>query len=78
MDQPMIYRPGFLSTLVEKEFVVDRSFEDFEWLHECMTATNDFPGLIFPPLPKKPNVDNLVTESERRIRRGSSLTRVMG
>ena len=62
----------------DQEFVVDRCFEDFEWLHECMTTTNDFPGLIFPPLPKKPNAEALIQESERRSRRASSVGRVRG
>lgn len=37
-----------------KQFKVDRLYEDFEWLHHCLTTDNDIGGIVTPPLPIKP------------------------
>ncbi|XP_048872780.1 uncharacterized protein si:dkey-28n18.9 isoform X2 [Brienomyrus brachyistius] len=42
-----------------KQHCVDRKFEDFEWLQQCLLMPDGPPGLqgiIFPPLPAKPCV----------------------
>ncbi|PIK49899.1 hypothetical protein BSL78_13221 [Apostichopus japonicus] len=37
-----------------KHFKVERIYEDFEWLHHCLTTENNIGGLVIPPLPLKP------------------------
>ncbi|KAM6980769.1 sorting nexin-6 [Aplochiton taeniatus] len=42
------------------EYHVDRTYEDFEWLHQHLLAQEEVPGLqgvIFPPLPVRPQVN---------------------
>ncbi|XP_028262188.1 sorting nexin-6 isoform X2 [Parambassis ranga] len=42
------------------EYHVDRTYDDFEWLQQHLFAQEDVPGIqgvIFPPLPAKPQVN---------------------
>ncbi|XP_021110761.1 sorting nexin-5 isoform X2 [Heterocephalus glaber] len=39
------------------EFSVTRQHEDFVWLHDTLTETTDYAGLIIPPAPTKPDFD---------------------
>uniref|UniRef100_A0A8C7WTB3 Si:dkey-28n18.9 n=1 Tax=Oryzias sinensis TaxID=183150 RepID=A0A8C7WTB3_9TELE len=42
------------------EFHVDRTYEDFEWLQQHLYSMEDVPGIqgvIFPPLPARPQVN---------------------
>lgn len=42
------------------EYHVDRTYEDFEWLQQSLFCPEDVPGIqgvIFPPLPSKPQVN---------------------
>ncbi|XP_030585948.1 sorting nexin-6 [Archocentrus centrarchus] len=42
------------------EYHVDRTYEDFEWLQQHLFSQEDVPGIpgvIFPPLPAKPQVN---------------------
>lgn len=39
------------------EFSVTRQHEDFEWLHDTLTETEEYAGLIIPPAPAKPDFD---------------------
>ncbi|XP_072854428.1 sorting nexin-5 [Pogona vitticeps] len=45
--------PAFQSS----EFSVTRQHEDFEWLHDTFTETEEYSGLIIPPAPAKPDFD---------------------
>ncbi|XP_077165849.1 sorting nexin-5 isoform X2 [Paroedura picta] len=45
--------PGFQGT----EFSVTRLHEDFEWLHDILSETEEYAGLIIPPAPAKPDFD---------------------
>uniref|UniRef100_A0A2K6DN87 PX domain-containing protein n=1 Tax=Macaca nemestrina TaxID=9545 RepID=A0A2K6DN87_MACNE len=44
-----------LPTFQSPEFYVTRQHEDFVWLHDTLTETTDYAGLIIPPAPMKPN-----------------------
>ena len=46
-----------LSTFQSPEFSVTRQHEDFVWLHDTLTETTDYAGLIIPPAPTKPDFD---------------------
>ncbi|XP_066034136.1 sorting nexin-5 isoform X2 [Chamaea fasciata] len=39
------------------EFSVTRQHEDFVWLHDTLTETEEYAGLIIPPAPSKPDFD---------------------
>ncbi|XP_033916864.1 sorting nexin-5 [Melopsittacus undulatus] len=39
------------------EFSVTRQHEDFVWLHDTLTETAEYAGLIIPPAPSKPDFD---------------------
>ncbi|KAM7118216.1 sorting nexin-5 isoform X1 [Mycteria americana] len=39
------------------EFSVTRQHEDFVWLHDTLTETEEYAGLIVPPAPLKPDFD---------------------
>ncbi|XP_016001588.1 sorting nexin-5 isoform X1 [Rousettus aegyptiacus] len=46
-----------LPTFQSPEFSVTRQHEDFVWLHDTLTETADYAGLIIPPAPTKPDFD---------------------
>lgn len=46
-----------LPTFQSPEFSVTRQHEDFVWLHDTLTETTDYAGLIIPPAPTKPDFD---------------------
>ncbi|POI34439.1 hypothetical protein CIB84_001807, partial [Bambusicola thoracicus] len=39
------------------EFSVTRQHEDFVWLHDTLSETEEYAGLIIPPAPSKPDFD---------------------
>ncbi|XP_019371692.1 PREDICTED: sorting nexin-5 [Gavialis gangeticus] len=46
-----------LPTFQSPEFSVTRQHEDFVWLHDTLSETEDYAGLIIPPAPSKPDFD---------------------
>ncbi|XP_070275972.1 sorting nexin-5 isoform X2 [Myotis yumanensis] len=46
-----------LPTFQSPEFSVIRQHEDFVWLHDTLSETADYAGLIIPPAPTKPDFD---------------------
>uniref|UniRef100_A0A5F9DTN2 PX domain-containing protein n=1 Tax=Oryctolagus cuniculus TaxID=9986 RepID=A0A5F9DTN2_RABIT len=46
-----------LPTFQSPEFSVTRQHEDFVWLHDTLTETTEYAGLIIPPAPTKPDFD---------------------
>ncbi|KAM5163801.1 sorting nexin-5 [Mantella aurantiaca] len=46
-----------LNTFQNPEFSVTRQHDDFLWLHEALTETEDYAGIIIPPAPAKPDFD---------------------
>ncbi|GAB1604621.1 sorting nexin-5-like, partial [Argonauta hians] len=58
--------------------LLQRIYEDFEWLHHCLTTHNDISGLIVPPLPLKPEVDAKSAETKSKRQLGSESNLVIG
>ncbi|KAM7308358.1 sorting nexin-32 [Ixodes scapularis] len=50
-------------------YMVQRRYEDFEYLEHCLTTSNREPGLIVPPLPEQPatTVEMVQTLSRRQL-----------
>ncbi|XP_040285598.1 sorting nexin-5 [Bufo bufo] len=46
-----------LSTFQNPEFSVTRQHDDFIWLHDSLTETEEYAGIIIPPSPAKPDFD---------------------
>uniref|UniRef100_A0A674JFL0 Sorting nexin 5 n=1 Tax=Terrapene triunguis TaxID=2587831 RepID=A0A674JFL0_9SAUR len=46
-----------LPTFQSPEFSVTRQHEDFVWLHDTLTETEEYAGFIIPPAPSKPDFD---------------------
>ncbi|XP_039509153.1 sorting nexin-5 [Pimephales promelas] len=46
-----------LSSFQKPEFSVPRQHEDFIWLHDTIVETEDYAGLIIPPVPPKPDFE---------------------
>ncbi|XP_018432137.1 PREDICTED: sorting nexin-5 [Nanorana parkeri] len=46
-----------LNTFQNPEFSVTRQHDDFIWLHESLTETEEYAGIIIPPAPAKPDFD---------------------
>lgn len=46
-----------LNTFQSPEFSVTRQHEDFIWLHDVLTETEEYAGIIIPPTPAKPDFD---------------------
>ena len=51
---------------------VTRIYDDFEWLHHCLTTQNNISGIIVPPLPNRPETDAKAAESKSKKQLGSS------
>lgn len=51
--------------------VLERIFEDFEWLHHCLITQNNVNGLIIPPLPLKAEIDPKSAENKSRRQLGN-------
>lgn len=61
-----------------KVYAVKRQYEDFEYLHHCLTTTNPTPGLITPPLPPKPGITSEMAEAKSRRQLGSDSKTMIG
>ncbi|XP_072265589.1 sorting nexin-5 isoform X2 [Pyxicephalus adspersus] len=46
-----------LNVFQNPEFSVTRHHDDFVWLHDALTETEDYAGIIIPPAPAKPDFD---------------------
>nr|XP_023661237.1 uncharacterized protein LOC111840534 [Paramormyrops kingsleyae] len=56
-ENSLVFVVGAQEFPSKKQHFVDRKFEDFEWLQQCLLMPDGIPGLqgiIFPPLPAKP------------------------
>ncbi|XP_036367506.1 sorting nexin-5 [Octopus sinensis] len=62
----------------EEALSLQRFYEDFEWLHHCLTTQNDTSGLIVPPLPVKPEIDAKSAENKSRRQLGSDTNILIG
>uniref|UniRef100_A0A8C3AF79 Sorting nexin n=1 Tax=Cyclopterus lumpus TaxID=8103 RepID=A0A8C3AF79_CYCLU len=47
-----------LSSFQKPDFSVPRQHEDFIWLHDTLVETEDYAGLIIPPVPPKPDFES--------------------
>ncbi|TRY96128.1 hypothetical protein DNTS_015948 [Danionella cerebrum] len=45
------------SSFQKPEFCVPRQHEDFIWLHDAIVETEEYAGLIIPPIPPKPDFE---------------------
>ncbi|XP_064606102.1 sorting nexin-5-like [Liolophura sinensis] len=61
----------------EDGFVV-RQFEDVEWLEHCLVTQQGVSGLIFPPLPPRPELDARSAEAKSKKQLGSSTKVIVG
>ncbi|XP_076343894.1 sorting nexin-32-like isoform X2 [Tachypleus tridentatus] len=60
------------------EFVVERQYEDIEWLEHCLITSNPIPGLIIPPLPPKPAITSEMAEIKSKKQLGSDTRTLIG
>ncbi|XP_050417813.2 sorting nexin-6 [Patella vulgata] len=51
--------------------IVNRQYEDIEWLHHCLTTQNNVDGVIIPPLPTRPDVDARSAENKSKQQLGN-------
>ncbi|KAK1791217.1 hypothetical protein P4O66_013236 [Electrophorus voltai] len=47
-----------LNSFQKPDFSVSRQHEDFIWLHDTLVETEDYAGLIIPPVPPKPDFES--------------------
>ncbi|XP_035216496.1 sorting nexin-32-like isoform X2 [Stegodyphus dumicola] len=59
-------------------YVVQRQYEDFEWLEHCLLTSNPLPGLIIPPLPPKPAITSEMAEAKSKRQLGSDTKTLIG
>lgn len=57
------------------DFSVRREYEDFEYLHHCLTTQNKIDGIIMPPLPPKPVLEP--KETEMKSKQAGSASKVL-
>lgn len=50
--------------------VLERVYEDFEYLEHCVTTDQPSDGLIIPPLPPQPTTDVAITETTSKKHMG--------
>lgn len=62
----------------EKTYIVQRQYEDFEWLEHCLLTANPLPGLIVPPLPPKPAITSEMAEAKSKKQLGSDTKTLIG
>lgn len=60
------------------DFSVRREYDDFDYLHHCLTAQNKTDGIIMPPLPPKPIVQPKEAESRSKKQLGSASKVLVG
>jgi len=58
--------------------VIEREYEDFEFLHHVLTTHNQIVGLIVPPLPHQSGADPHSAESRTKKQFGSSARAMLG
>lgn len=61
-----------------EEHVIQRQYEDLEWLEHCLTTARNIDGIIVPPIPPKPAVTTQMAEARSRKQLGSSTKTLMG
>ena len=50
--------------------MLERIYEDFEYLEHCVITDQPSDGLIIPPLPLRPTTDPAITESNTKKHMG--------
>ncbi|XP_035387385.1 sorting nexin-5 [Electrophorus electricus] len=53
-----IHTKTTLNSFQKPDFSVSRQHEDFIWLHDTLVETEDYAGLIIPPVPPKPDFES--------------------
>ncbi|KAG8177879.1 hypothetical protein JTE90_004273 [Oedothorax gibbosus] len=62
----------------DNSYVVQRQYEDFEWLEHCVLTANPLPGLIVPPLPPKPAITSEMAEAKSKRQLGTHTKTLIG
>jgi hypothetical protein len=52
--------------------VIEREYDDFEFLHHTLTTTHDVTGAIVPPLPPRPALDLSAAEAKAKKQLGTT------
>ncbi|GAB6029172.1 hypothetical protein CHUAL_004947 [Chamberlinius hualienensis] len=60
------------------EQIIQRQYEDFEWLEHCLTASTNINGIIVPPLPPRPAVTTQMLEAKTKKQFGSCSRELRG
>lgn len=61
-----------------EEHVIQRQFEDLEWLEHCLTTARNITGIIVPPLPSKPAITTQMAEAKSRKHLGDDTRTLIG
>jgi sorting nexin-5/6/32 len=62
----------------DKKFTVLRQYEDFEYLHHCLTTAHKIDGLIVPPLPLRPAIEPELAHKKSKKQLGADSKTVIG
>ena len=60
------------------KFQVFRQYEDFEYLHHCLTTAHKTDGLIIPPLPDRPAIEPELAHERSRKEMGADSKTLIG
>ncbi|XP_023228928.1 sorting nexin-32-like [Centruroides sculpturatus] len=60
------------------EYIIQRRYEDFEWLEHCLVTSNNIHGIIIPPLPPRPPITSEMAEAKSKKQLGSNTKTLIG